>query len=36
MPISVFVFLDITKVADFRGKYADVSRTRVSRDLYIF
>ena len=32
---SISVFLDITKVADFQWKNADVSRG-VSRDLYIF
>ena len=30
------VFNDITKTADFRGKIADVSRTRMLHDLYIF
>ena len=35
---SIFVFLDITKVADFRCKNADISRIdgSVSCDLYIF
>ena len=34
---SLSAFLDITKVADFRWKNADVSKTQeVSRDLYVF
>ena len=34
---STSVFLDITKVADFRWKNADVSNTyRVRRVIYVF
>ena len=34
---SIFVFLDITKVADFWWKNADVSRTQeLCRVIYIF
>ena len=34
---SIFVFPDVTNVADFRGKSADVSRTQgVCHAIYIF
>ena len=34
---SISVFLDITKVADFQGKNADVSRTQgVNYVIYVF
>ena len=33
---SIYVFIDITKVADFRLKNADVSRTQGVADMFIY